>query len=95
MMQFMWKRWSAFWIRADRWARDNPSRWALVAGVVAFLAGLLIFQSLVWALVMGVLWVPITWLSVSRGPGRKFLDWRLRGATSRGRSLPPRDCLLA
>jgi hypothetical protein len=75
----VWERWSTFWVGPNRWARENPWQWAVVAGVVAFLAVWLTFGSVLAGAVVGIVCVPLSGWSVSRGPGRKFLDWRLRG----------------
>jgi hypothetical protein len=71
-------RWSAFWAGPNRWARDNPWQWAVVGAVGWFFAGWALSESLWVALIAGAVGYVVVGLSVSGGPGRWYLNWRLR-----------------
>lgn len=64
--------------RANDWAYRHPWGWAVVGGALAFVSALIALRSIVIALAIAPVWFLVTGWSVSRGPGRKYLERRLR-----------------
>ena len=71
--------WAAFWAGPNRWARNHPWQWAAVGAVAWFVGGRALTTDIWVGLLTGALGFLVTGWSVSRGPGRRFLGWRLRG----------------
>lgn len=63
----------------NEWVLQHPWLWAIVQVPLSFIIAFRFFDSpwLPWLIIAALAYVVTGW-SLSRGPGRTFLKWRLR-----------------